>query len=70
MPIYDLIEWSDNYSKISGSLWQHSRDEQASDNNGDIINFADNNTTDSFTFKEKITKNKKCWNKGTIEIFK
>ena len=25
--MYDLIEYSDNYSKISGSLWQYYRDE-------------------------------------------
>ena len=25
MPIYDLIEHSDNYSKTSGSLWQYYR---------------------------------------------
>ena len=27
MPMYNLIEYSDNYSKISGSLWQYYRDE-------------------------------------------
>ena len=27
MPIYNLIEYSDNYSDISGSLWQFKRDE-------------------------------------------
>ena len=27
MPIYSLIEYSDNYAKTSGSLWQHYRDE-------------------------------------------
>ena len=27
MPMYKLIEYSDNYSKTSGSLWQHYRDE-------------------------------------------
>ena len=27
MPIYNLIEWSNNYSKPSGSLWQYYRDE-------------------------------------------
>ena len=26
MPMYNLIEYSDNYSKISGSLWQYYRD--------------------------------------------
>ena len=27
MPMYDLIEYSDNYSKTSGTLWQYYRDE-------------------------------------------
>ena len=27
MPIYNLIEYSDNYSKTSGSLWQYNKDE-------------------------------------------
>ena len=26
MPVYNLIEYSDNYSKSSGSLWQYYRD--------------------------------------------
>ena len=27
MPIYILIEYSDNYSKTSGSLWQYYKDD-------------------------------------------
>ena len=27
MPMYNLIEYSDNYSKTSGSLWQYCSDE-------------------------------------------
>ena len=27
MPIYNLIEYSDNYSKTFGSLWQYNKDE-------------------------------------------
>ena len=26
MPMYNLIEYSDNYSKTSGSLWQYYKD--------------------------------------------
>ena len=29
MPIYNLIEYNDNYSKTSGILWQYCRDEPA-----------------------------------------
>ena len=27
MPMYNLIEYSDSYSKTSGSLWQYYRDD-------------------------------------------
>ena len=50
MPMYNLIEYSDNYSKISGSLWQYCKDILAVNNNGEIVNFAVNNLTDSFNF--------------------
>ena len=39
MPMYNLIEYSDNYSKTSGSLWQYCKDIPAVNNNGDIVNF-------------------------------
>ena len=38
MPMYNLIEYSNAYSKTSGSLWQHYRDEPAIDDNDNIIN--------------------------------
>ena len=55
MPMYNLMEYSDNYSKISGSLWQYCKDIPAVDINNAIVNFADNNLTDSFNFKPKLT---------------
>ena len=33
MPMYNLIEYSENYSDTSGSLWQFKRDEQNMNNN-------------------------------------
>ena len=27
MPMYNLIKYSDNYAKASGTLWQYCRDE-------------------------------------------
>ena len=54
-PMYNLIECSDNYSKISGSLWQRCLDIPAVDNNNAIVDFTENNLTDSFNFKVKIT---------------
>ena len=56
MPMYNSIEYSDNYSKISGSLWQYYRDEPALTDAGDIKNFhADDNNSASVKFKQKIT---------------
>ena len=55
MPMYNLIEYSDNYSKTSGSLWQYCKDIPAVNNNGDIVDFNGANATDSFNFKTKIT---------------
>ena len=61
MPIYNLIEYSDNYSKTSGSLWQYYRIGPALDNNDNniIINFpANNNIIISFKFKQQMTGKK------------
>ena len=55
MPMYSLIEYSDNYSKTSASLWQNCKEIPAVDDNGNIINFNGTNETDSFNFKTKIT---------------
>ena len=52
--MYNLIEYSHNYSKTSGNLRQYCKDIPAIDNNA-IVNFTDNNLTDSFNFKVKIT---------------
>ena len=53
MPMHNLIEYSGSYSKISGSLRQYCKDIPAVDNNNVIINFAENNLTNSFYFKSK-----------------
>ena len=55
MPMYKLIEYSDNYSKTAGRLWQYCKDVPAVYNNNAIANFAENNITDSFNFKTKMT---------------
>ena len=54
MPMYNFIEYSDNYSKTSGGLWQYCKDIPAVVNNNAIVNFAENNLTDSFNFKVKM----------------
>ena len=50
MPRYTLIEYSDNYAKTSGSLWQYYRDEPN-------VNLAD---SESFKSKNKNNRKKSC----------
>ena len=52
MPMYNLIEYSDNYSDTSGSLWNFKRDEII--NNADVTN--DNNAP-SFKYKANLIGN-------------
>ena len=54
LPMYNLIEYSDNDSKTSGSLRQYFKDIPAVDNNA-IVDVTNNNLTDSFNFKVKMT---------------
>ena len=55
MPMYNLIEYSVNYSKTSWSLWQYCKEIVVVNDDGNIINFDGTNETDSFKFKTKIT---------------
>ena len=67
MPMYNLIEYSDNYAKATGSLWQYCKDISARNNaNDEIIIFSEDNTTDSFKFKAKITG--QTGNDGTKDV--
>ena len=60
MPMYNLLEYSDNYTKTSGSLWQYYRDDP------------NNNLTNSRSFKSKIKITGKTAadddNKNIVEI--
>ena len=69
MSMYNLIEYIDAYSKISGILWQYYRDEPALDANGEIIDFpANSNNIALFNFKQQITgQTGKCGTKD-VEI--
>ena len=58
MSMYNLIEYSDNYSDTSGSLWQFKRDEII--NNADVTN--DDNAP-SFKYKANLIGNTE--NNGT-----
>ena len=39
MPMYNLIEYSNNYAKTTGSIWQYCKDIPARDNNNLIAEF-------------------------------
>ena len=69
MPLCDLIECSEyNYSKTSGSLWQYCKDIPAVDDNNAIVNFANNNLTNSFNFKVKMTGQTENGGTKNVEI--
>ena len=66
MPMYNLLEYSDNYT-MTGSLWNYYRDEvkddkNENDNSNNTINNNKTITSQSFQYKTKIigsTPNKK-----------
>ena len=53
MPMYNLIEYTDNHADSSGSLYQFKRDESLTNDNGNPNNVALNNST-SFKYKTSI----------------
>ena len=57
MPMYNLLEYSKNYRKTIGSLYNYYRDELNDDAN--LNNFANNNvvSSNSFQYKTKIIGN-------------
>ena len=57
MPMYNLLEYSKTYRKTTGSLYKYYRDELSDDNNPN--NFPNTNVVNSNTFKykNKITRN-------------
>ena len=55
MPMYNLIEYSDNYSKTSGSLWQYYQDKP------------NDNRADSKSFKSKVKITEKTPNDGNTK---
>ena len=51
IPEYNLVEYSNTFSKASGGLWQYYRYEPALDNINNTIDFpADNNNSISLKF--------------------
>ena len=66
MPMYNLIEYSDNYAKTTGSLWQYCIPGRNANANDVITEFTEGNLTDSFKFKVKITG--QTGNGGTKDV--
>ena len=56
MPIYNLIEYSNNYSDNWGSLWKFKRHEQPTNNNGNFIYLTAENSS-SFKYKSNLIGN-------------
>ena len=55
MPMYNLIEYNNNYAITSGRLSQYCLDIPPVNNNNSIVDFTENNLTDSSNFKVEIT---------------
>ena len=53
MPIYNLLEYSDNYEESSGSLRQFQGDEQNVNNDGNLDDVTTNGST-SFKYKSSL----------------
>ena len=68
MSIYNLIEYSNNYSKTLESLWQYYRDEPALTDAGNIVSYSGAHNSDSFKFKQKITSNTAAGGTKNVEI--
>ena len=60
IPMYNLIEYCDNYSKTSGSLRQYCKEIPAVNDDGNIVNLNEANATDSFNFKTKKNRTDCC----------
>ena len=58
MPMYNLIEYSDNYSDTSGSLWQFKRDEIEEDANLTVVANHIPNNSSSYKYKSSFISNR------------
>ena len=69
MPMYNLVEYSDNFSECSGSLWQFKRDESPVTNAGSHDNFSAANST-SFKYKSSFYKPLEAADNGVFKDVK
>ena len=61
--MYNLLEYSSNYSDLTGSLWFYSKDEATNFNAG----VADDNNFKSFSGKVKLSGNSCRWNEWNLK---
>ena len=66
MPMYSLVEYSDNYSKTSEGLWQYYREELALNDARSLDNFSGNRA--SFKSRQKITGSTENNDTKNVEI--
>ena len=60
LPMYNLIEYSNNYSDTSGSLWQFKGDEIEGDVDLTVDDNHIPNNSPSFKYKSSLTENRDC----------
>ena len=66
MPMYNLIQYSKNYRKTAGSLWNYYKDKLSDDTNINNNNL-NKNVINSESFKHKISISGSIYNpKGTL----
>ena len=66
--MYNLIEFSKNYSQRSESLWLYYREKPTLDNNDNIIDFLVNDDTSlSLACKKCNWQNRKRWHKKILK---
>ena len=69
MPMYTLIEYSDNYSETSVCLWQFKRDESPVNKDGNPVNISTANSS-SFNYKSSSFKPLTAANNGVFKNVK
>ena len=69
MPMYNLIDYSDNCLKASRSFWKYYRDEPSLNNAGNAVGFTPvNHNSKSFKYKQKITDETNDDDTNNVEI--
>ena len=66
MPMYNLLEYNDNYSMTSGSLWDYYRDKINDDENENDDDDDDNNNNNKILNKSKTITSKSFKHKAKI----